>query len=87
MLVVGARFQRQIVPAYAFAHAAKKFCRLGRIAFQHLIILTAFGRATIMARPLCHVGMNVLAVAVKGDSGGAHLPVKKLHHILPAIDG
>ena len=23
MLVVGARFQRQIVPAYAFAHAAK----------------------------------------------------------------
>jgi hypothetical protein len=40
-----------------------------------------------MARPLCHVGMNVLAVAVKGDSGGAHLPVKKLHHILPAIDG
>jgi hypothetical protein len=45
MLVVGARFQRQVVPAYAFAHAAKKLCRLGRIRVSAPNLLEAQRRA------------------------------------------
>jgi hypothetical protein len=68
--VVGTRSQRQIVPAYAFAHAAKKLCRLGRIR--------ASAPNNFDCLRACHVGMNVLAVAVKGDGGGAHIPSEKI---------